>query len=60
MPGADVQGVLGVEGAMKRWFGIYRVTYRGKKGKPVEPQWLVTLFGRRFMVRYCAIADGGW
>jgi hypothetical protein len=45
---------------LSRMFSVYRVTYRGKKGDPVEPQWLVRVCGRRFVVRYCMTANGGW
>lgn len=44
-----------------RWlFNIYRVAYGKPMHGPQEPQWLVTVCGRRFVVRYCAMAEGGW
>lgn len=39
---------------MRRWFWIYRVAYGKPIHGPAEPQWLIIIFGQRFVVRYCA------
>lgn len=45
---------------LRWWFMVYRIAYGKAQHGPPEQQWLVQIMGRRFVVRYCAKAEGGW